>query len=364
MTDRVAVGMIGTSWYADRMHLPALKSHEGARLVAICGRDQMRARELAGKYEIPNVYSDWRVMLQRGDLDAVVVAVPDDLHFAITMTALDAGLHVLCEKPLAFSLQQAETMLAKAESAGVRHMTYFTWRWVPHIQYLRQLVDQGYIGRCYDVQLHYVGSYARGAAPGWKWDRQHGLGVLGDLGSHMIDLGRLLVGEMTQVQASLSVRVDKHDAQGASFEPANDSASLILRFANGATGGMFVSAAADLGDLGQEMRIVLHGDKGTLEAYANASTQIVSGLHDGASEFRVLPVPESILGGIDQSASLWRQQFPRLFTEQPVGTRLFIDSILAGTPVSPSFRDGMKAQAVIEAAFESDLTGCWADVKA
>ena len=364
MKDRVNVGMIGTSWWADQMHLPALKSHVSAHVVAICGRDRVHAEELARKYEIPNVFSYYRDMIRKRDLDAVVIAVPDDLHYPITMAALDAGLHVLCEKPLAFSLDQAKAMLAKAESAQVKHMTYFTYRWAPHIRYLCRLVDEGYIGECHDAQFHYVGSYARQVGYRWKWDRRHGLGVLGDLGSHMIDLARLLVGEITQVQASLSVRVDKPDPEGGSYEAANDSASLTVRFADGATGTIFLSAAADLGDRGQEQSVVLYGDRGTLEAYADASTQTVRGIRDGESEFRTLPVPETILRGIDQTASLWTEQFAHLFTEQPVGTRLFIDGIVDDRPVSPSFYEGMKVQAVIEAAFESDRSGCWAKVQA
>jgi predicted dehydrogenase len=362
MEHRVRVGMIGTSWYADRMHLPALKSHDRADLVAICGRNRARAEEMARKYGIPSVFTDYREMLQQADLDAVVVAVPDDQHYPMTMAALDAGLHVLCEKPLAFSLREAETMLAKAESAGVRNMTYFTWRWVPHIRYLCQLVDEGFIGRCYDAQFHYAGSYARQSGYQWKWDRRHGLGVLGDLGAHMIDLSRVLIGEISEVHASLSVRVDKPAPHGAPYEPANDSATLTARFADGATGTFSLTATAELGDLGQEHRVVLYGDGGTLEAYADASTQTVRGMREGESGLRALPVPESILLGIDQSGSLWRQQYAQLFTEQEVGTRLFIDSIVDDRPAAPGFYDGMKAQAVIEAAFESDRTGCWAKV--
>lgn len=363
MKDQIHIAMIGTSWYPDWMHLPALKSHARAHIAAICGRNRERAEELAHKYAIPNVFTDYQDMLHQGNLDAVIVATPDDLHYPITMAALEAGLHVLCEKPLAFSLDQAKMMLAKAESARVKHMTYFTWRWVPHIRYLCQLVDEGYIGDCYDAQFHYVGSHARQAGYQWKWDRQRGLGVLGDLGSHLIDLTRLLVGEITQVQASLSVRVNKPSAEGKSYEAANDSASLMVRFANGATGTIFASAAATVGNRGQEQRIVLYGDKGTLEAYADASMQTVRGLRNGESEFQALPVPEEILRGIDQQASLWTHQFAQLFTEQSVGTRLFIDGIVHDRPISPGFYEGMKVQAVIEAAFESDRNDCWATVK-
>jgi len=143
----------------------------------------------------------------------------------------------------------------------------------------------------------------------------------------------------------------------------DSSASLTVRFADGATGTIFVSAVAGLGDLGQEHRVVLYGENGTLEAYADASTQTVRGLRNGESEFRTLPVPESILLGIDQKASLWKEQFARLFTEQSVGTRLFIDGIVDDRPVSPGFYDGMRVQAVLEAAFEADRSGCRATVR-
>ncbi len=132
MKDRVRVGVIGTSWYADFMHLAALKSHPNAHIAAICGRNRERAEELARKHDIPRAFTDYRAMIDQAGLDAVVVCTPDDLHYPMTMAALDAGLHVLCEKPLALTLTQARAMLAKAESAGVRHMTYFTHRWEPH----------------------------------------------------------------------------------------------------------------------------------------------------------------------------------------------------------------------------------------
>ncbi|HRW09960.1 MAG TPA: Gfo/Idh/MocA family oxidoreductase, partial [Caldilineaceae bacterium] len=101
MTESVRVGVIGTSWYADMMHLPTLQSHSQAEIAAICGRNREPAEVLAKKYAIPAIYSDYREMIEQGNLDAVVVATPDDLHYPMVMAALDAGLHVICEKPLA-----------------------------------------------------------------------------------------------------------------------------------------------------------------------------------------------------------------------------------------------------------------------
>src|SRR5687768_3073330 len=116
MAAQVRVGVVGTSRYADLMHLPNLKSHPRADLVAICGRNQERAGAMAQKYGIAQVYDDYRAMLERGGLDAVVVATPDDLHYPITMQALDAGQHVLCEKPLALTAAQARAMYERART--------------------------------------------------------------------------------------------------------------------------------------------------------------------------------------------------------------------------------------------------------
>ena len=222
MSKTVRVGVVGTSWYSDAMHLTALNSHSQATVSAICGRNRDRAEELAAKFGILSVYTDYEEMIRLANLDAIVIAVPDDLHYPITMATLDAGLHVLCEKPMAFTLEQARQMLAKAEAMRVKHMVYFTWRWAPYFRLLHRLVSQGYIGRCYDAHFYYVGGYARGGEYQWKWDQQHGLGVLGDLGSHMIDQALFTVGEIARVHASLSVRVPKAHPDGNAYEAAND----------------------------------------------------------------------------------------------------------------------------------------------
>jgi predicted dehydrogenase len=122
MPDTVRVGVVGTSWWADLMHLPNLKSHPRAQLRAICGRSRIRAQELATKYAIPQVFTDYHDLISHGNLQALIVATPDDLHYPITMAALDAGLHVLCEKPLALTAIQARAMYEKAEAVGVKHI--------------------------------------------------------------------------------------------------------------------------------------------------------------------------------------------------------------------------------------------------
>ena len=130
--EKVRIGVIGTSWWADLVHLPSIASHDRADLVAICGRNQERAREMAAKYGIGATYADYRQMIAKEGLDAVVIVTPDDMHHPMAMAALDEGLHVMCEKPLGLNVAQTAEMLAKAEEAGVTHMVYYTSRWFPH----------------------------------------------------------------------------------------------------------------------------------------------------------------------------------------------------------------------------------------
>jgi predicted dehydrogenase len=362
MENKVRVGMVGTSWFADLVHLPILKSHQQAQISAICGRNRARAEEMAAKYEIPQVFTDYEEMVRMGNLDAVIVAVPDDLHYPITMAALDAGLHVLCEKPMAYTLDQAKQMLAKAEAARLKHMVFFTWRWAPYNRLLKKMVAEGYIGHLFDAQFGYTGGYAYENYYQWKWDRAHGLGVLGDLGSHMIHLAQYIVGDIAGVQARLSARVKRPHPEGKVYAQADDSASLTVQFTNGATGAIFCSAVVELGDRGQEQRITLTGSDGTLEMVSTGLSYSVRGLRRGEQEFQTFAIPEEFLQGKQPNAA-GMEETMQLFTHQSIGPRLFIDSILQDRPITPGFAEGVKVQAVIEAAFQSDRSGCWVDVQ-
>jgi len=223
MPEQVRIGIIGTSGWADMMHLPTLKSHPQASLAAICGRNRERAEEMAKKYEIPVVFTDYREMIEKGDLQAVVIATPDDMHYPMVMNALDAGLHVVCEKAMASNVAQAREMYEKAESAGVKHMIYFTNRWVPHFRYVRELIDEGYMGRCFHCHFHSLSGHGRKPS-GWRFDRQRGSGILGNLGSHMIDRARWYMGDIAKVSASLSIFTDPDEESNGNFDAANNSA--------------------------------------------------------------------------------------------------------------------------------------------
>jgi predicted dehydrogenase len=353
MAEKVRLGVVGTSWWADGFLLPSITSESLAQLVAICGRNEERAREMATKYQIAQVFTDYREMIDRVNLEAIVVATPDDLHCEITLAAIDAGLHVLCEKPLALTAAQAKEMYERAESAGVKHMTHLELRTWPPLRYLHRLVAEGYVGRCLSAEFRYVGSHGRSGDYHWRFDRKRSLGILGDFGPHVIDLARWLVGDIAAVSAHLAACYERRGPDGAALDAANDSALLLLEFASGGHGNMNLSAVAHTGDRGLEARVVLHGESGTLEWKENNHGYQVYGAKGDETTLSALPIPEDILGGIDPQSPVM-QQFLRMSTEQSAGCRLFVEAIAADRKITPSFYEGFKAQEVIEAALASD----------
>jgi predicted dehydrogenase len=373
MADAVRVGVVGTSWWADLMHLPGLSRHPHAELRALCGRSRDRAEALAAKYGVPHVFSDYRDLIARGDLEALVIATPDDLHYPIAMAALDAGLHVLCEKPLALTATQAREMYEKAEEEAVRHMVFFTNRWVPVYRYVRHLLDEGYVGRYYHLDIRYLGGYGRDGHYNWRFDSRRANGILGDLGSHMIDLARWYVGDIDRVSGQLSTFVDRPGPDGQPLDPAdpaaaaNDAALICAQSREGAQVTILVSAVAQVGDRGIDGRVVLHGEEGALEVEATFQGTQVRGARRGEDRFRNLPIPEEWWGEADQAdrAQPYMDRLTELFAGQPVGARQFIDAIVGDHPAEPTFPtfyDGLQAQTVMDAAIEAHRSGCWVEV--
>jgi predicted dehydrogenase len=357
MAEQVRIGVIGTSWWTDLLYLPMLHDYPRAAVTAICGRNRERANEMAQKYGIPQVFTDYRAMIESGGLDAVIVSTPDDVHHAMVMAALDASLHVLCEKPLALNVADARAMYEKAEAVGVKHMTFYTWRWTPLQQYMKELVEDGYIGRCYDVQLAFRGGFGRGGEYAWRYDRQRCNGVWADLGSHMIDLARWYVGEIAAVSAHVASHIQRPGPDGGVLDPANDSAVAAFRFQNGAHGSLHASSVTHIGHRGVEQYITLYGEAGTLEGYFDAAGMALAGARANEDEIKPLPIPDHIWGDIDRSNPM------NVFQKSTTGGRLFVDAILDDKPSSPTFYDGLKAQEVINAGIESYNTGRWIELE-
>lgn len=357
MSNKVSVGVIGTSWWMDMSHLPILKADARVDLVAICGRNRERAQEMATKYGIANVFTNYQDMLALDTLEAVVVAAPDDEHCAMTMTALEAGLHVICEKPLALSAIDAKAMYDKAEAKGLKHMSFFSWRWMPHYRYMHDLIQQGVLGRIYHAQFNFLMGGGRSPQYQWRFDPLRANGVLGDSGSHMFDLAHYLVGDIASVNAHLASFVKREGLE----KSANDSAVILTEFANGAQGSFQLSSVARVADPFFEQSISIHGEAGSLVAELKMGSAPKLELAKGDESFESVTIPANYLEGVDIMQP-FITQYLSMFTHQSIGSRLFVDAIVEGKPVTPSFYEGWKAQQVIDAAIASHESKQWVSV--
>jgi predicted dehydrogenase len=352
----IRVGVIGTSWWTDAMYLPALTAHPDVEVVGICGRSADTTESRAAEWKIPMTSTDAIDFLDRPQLDAVVVATSNDSHEELTLAALDRGLHVLCEKPIATTFAGAQRMAERANEVGVVTLVPFTYRYMPTNQFVKRLIDDGFIGRPFHLNMRYFTGFAREGEYSWRFDTElAGSGVLGDLGSHWLHVARWLLGEVTEIgciSESFVERAARPD--GSDYERGEDSAVMTVRFENGAYGTLQVSAVCWEGtDFGQTHHLDLHGADGTLYAYNDWSTiQEVRVLRSGAvGPARTLEIPDDIWGTArrDRVHDTYRD----VFRSSGAMIGEWIDAVRSGTPRSPDLAEGARVQQLLDLAVES-----------
>ncbi|MBA3872742.1 MAG: Gfo/Idh/MocA family oxidoreductase [Anaerolineae bacterium] len=356
MNDSVVnVGVIGTSWWSDAMYLPALQNQPHARVVTVAGRDSERTQAFAKKWDIPSTYVDYEAMLDSESLDAVLILSPNDLHLPMTMKAIEKGLHILCEKPLGMDYPEAKRMTDAAIQAGIKTMVPFTYRFMPASRYLKTLVDEGYLGSLYHLNMRYYSGYARDGQYMWRFDQQEaGAGVVADLGTHWLYLAYWLFGDITAVTALLGSNVKRAPRpSGETYPVGDDAAIMLVEFASGAQGVLHLSAVAyEATPFGQIHEMEFHGSNGTLHARTDwATVHQVSGARVGEGMVKDLVIPDAIWGNARRDTV--HNTYKDVFRQQDNMTRGFIQAIVDGTKTEPDFTDGMNVQRVLDAALLS-----------
>jgi predicted dehydrogenase len=339
------------------------------RLRALGGRNEAAASEVARKFGWESVETDWRRLVARDDIDLVDVCTPGDTHATIAIAALDAGKHVLCEKPLANSVAEAEAMAEAAERAaarGVHAMVGFTYRRVPALALARRLVAEGRIGQIRHVRAQYLQDWLTDPEVpfSWRLDKERsGSGALGDIGAHIIDLTQHITGErITRVSAMLETFVDERPlpasfsglagtaAEGGerSTVTVDDTALFLARFSGGAVATFEATRFAT--GRKNALRIEISGSEGALAfdledmnvLHVYDNTQAA----EGAGFQRIL-VTEA---GHPYLSGWWPPGhalgYEHAFTHQVVD---LLTAIADGAPPEPSFADGLRVQRVLAA---------------
>jgi predicted dehydrogenase len=340
-TAHLRIGVVGTTPYAET-HLSRISAHPSAQLVAVAGRDTTRAAEVAARHRIPAVHGSFEELLDPGAIDAVVIVAPDELHEPIALSALSAGIHVLCEKPLARTPREARRMAEAARESGLVNMSYFALRTSPHHRYLHDLVAGGAIGRVRAASFGLAHGFFRGADYNWRFDASRGGGVVADLGSYLFDLARWYVGDVESVSASGRAHVRRPRPDGAEYPPADDSCVGALSFRDGAHATFEVSVLSQVGSGRQRNTVHLQGERGRLELTHSFAGATLRGVVGGSDELEDIVLPA------EYSA--------------PSGDAEFIDAIIAGVGVRPDFDDGWRVQQIVAAAETAAHSDRWIQI--
>jgi predicted dehydrogenase len=366
----LGVGMVGYGFmgaahsHAWRTAAHVLDLPLTPRMVALCGRDTAAAGAAARRYGWATAESDWRALIGRSDIQLIDICAPGDAHAEIAIAALDAGQHVLCEKPLATTVPQAQAMAAAAARAaarGVRSMIGFNYRRVPAIALARRLIRDGRLGQIRQVRASYRQDWlADPAFPlTWRLQREHaGAGALGDLGSHIVDLAQHLSGDLiTAVSGTTATFVVERPLPGPPGAPprtgpvtVDDAALFTARFGAGLAS---FEATRFAPGRKNELRIELNGERGSLAFNLEQLNELqFYDAQDGETAgFRRILVTEP---GHPYLSAWWPPGhllgWDVTFTHEIAD---LVTAIAAGTGPEPSFAAGLQVQRVLAAVEDS-----------
>lgn len=375
----IGVGMLGYA-FMGKAHSNALKKLlymmyppiAVPRLQAICGRNESATAEAAKRFGYAKYYTDWRRMIRDKKVDVFDNGGPNDTHAVPSIAAAKAGKHVFCEKPLARTASEAYKMLDAVQQAGVQHMVAFNYRFVPAIVQARRLIESGALGRIFHFRAVYLQEWI--IDPNfpkiWRLDAKvAGSGALGDLGAHVIDLGRFLVGEPSRVMAMTKTFVPERplpDGSGKGIVDVDDAFVSLFEFENGAVGT--VEASRFCHGRKNYNCIEINGEKGSIRFnlermnelevfWAGEDPKETRGFHDVLVTESFHPYWENwwphghIIG--------WEHTFVHEFNH-------FFGAILGKWTVEPygaSFVDGYRNAVICDAIVKSSKTGRAVDVK-
>jgi predicted dehydrogenase len=380
---QIRIGMVGYK-FMGKAHshayrdVPFFFDSDGVPVMqAICGRDEGGVKAAAQKLGWASYETDWHKLIERDDIDLIDIGAPNNAHAEIAIAAAQAGKHILCEKPLAMSVEEAKKMLEAVNKAGVIHMICHNYRFVPAVQYAKMLIDEGKLGNIYHIRANYLQDWI--IDPNfplvWRLNKEVcGSGALGDLAAHSLDLARFLVGEFKEVNGMMETFIKERpigemsgglsaSVKGGALGKVDvDDASIFMaRFENGAV-GVFEATRFACGNRNGN-RFEINGSKGsirwdmeqmnTLQFYS-ADDEI------GTQGFRSINCQEEVhpyAGAYWPPAHIigYEHTFINLVAE-------LMNSIANGKIPTPNFEDGLNNQIVLEAVQKSAQTGRWVSI--
>jgi len=335
------------------------------RLKVLCGRTKSDVQKAARTLGWDEAATDWEAVVNRPDIDIVDICTPGDSHAEIAIAAARAGKAVLCEKPLANTVREAEQMLAAVRKAGVVHMVCHNYRRVPAVMLAQHIIASGQLGEV----RHFRGTYLQDWITNpdfpfaWRFDKKKaGSGALGDIGAHVIDLARFLVGEIAEVSGDLKTFIKTRPLPGQPGQrgrvTVDDAAMALARFTNGATGTIEATRLAT--GRKNHNRFEINGSKGSLVFDLERMNELELYLESGPKTqrgFRRILVTESD----HPFVKAWWPPGHIIGYEHTFTHTVYdlLEAMADRRIPSPNFADGLKTQKVLDAIERSAATRRW-----
>ena len=337
----IRVGVIGLGM--GKHHARVYSASEQAELVALCDLNEKLLADYQSEFGVDQTYTDYQTMFAEANLDAVSVVLPNILHDKVAIAALEAGLDVLCEKPMALNAQRAQSMLDAAKATGQKLMIHFNYRFSPPSQFLKRYVDEGNLGQIYYAKTRWL--RARGIPKLGGWFGQKALsggGPMIDLGVHRLDLALWLMGYPKAVSVSASsydmLGAKIAEASGAKYD-VEDLVSAFVRLDNGVTLNLEVSWAGGT-EKREDMLTAIYGTEGAaIQRNRGEGYEFeVVGLRDVAGQFSEISpraLPRSVPTAVDH----------------------FIDCVANDCPPTATAEQGVILMQIIDAIYQSAAEG-------
>jgi predicted dehydrogenase len=331
--DKVRIGLLGTGIIVSDYHALTLQHNRRAEIVAAANLHPGSLERLSKSFDIPRTFTDFGEMAKDPGIDAVVIGLPNYLHAPVTVQMLEAGKHVLCEKPMALNVAEAEVMVNASQRTGRKLMIAHMWRFDPEILWLKNVVTSGRLGKVFKAKSHAIWLY-EGPAPGsWFVTPQFaGGGALADMGIHSIDTLRFVLGGARPTKVFANVGTHFEDIE------LDDTATVLVEF-EGSVAGLIEAGWYHLHADGLEGYTQVYGTRG----YARA---LPSELHTHVEGVWSVTHPQMPERQQQCDMPMYQAQMDH-----------FLDCILEDSDPSPDGTDGLWAMRVLEAAYRSAQLG-------
>ncbi len=331
------------------------------------------AKTAAARFGYESWTSDWRQLIADPDIDIIDISSPNNTHCEIAIAAAEAGKHIICEKPLARTAEEAGEMAKAVARAGVVNMVAFNYRRVPAIALAKQYIDEGAIGRILSCRATYFQDWSADPQSPFTWRFKKaiaGSGALGDIAAHSLDLARYLVGEISSVTGTLQTHVKERplgiagldgDAPRTEVVDVDDEVHILARFANGAVGTF--GATRNAHGRRNYDTLEIHGELGSIyfdyERLGELQVCLAADGEEKKAFRRIMTGPPHPYG-----EALWPVAGVGFgYAETKViECYEFCRAIAEGIPASPDFSDGYQIARICEAVQQSAASGAWVEI--